>query len=252
MINLLKADFKKVFYLSNYRYFLLAALLLSILFGAIFLFTINITQGKQLTELSGIEVIDITFLGIDVAAIMLILFTAFFISKDLAAGAVHVNLAITPRRLKYFLSKICFISILCILISAALIVSLLAMDWFVISLFGMDTLSLWNNTVLMKIIGSIIMVLFYSLLSATGVFYFQRAAGGITFALSVMFLPALIKMFSDDISTILLPIFPENALLTFIDINSVYNSLFSALLILILWVITSCLLSVWKFKRMDY
>jgi len=252
MINLMKADFKKVFYLTSYRYFLLSALLLSILFGAIFLFTINITQGKQITELSGIEVIDITFLGIDVAAIMLILFTAFFISKDLATGAVHLNLAITPHRLKYFLSKICFISILSTLVSVALIASLLSMNWFVISLFGLDTLSLFNNTVFMKIIGSILMVVFYSLLSVTGAFYFQTAAGGITFALGVMFLPTLIKMFPDDISTILLPIFPESSLLMFIDVHSMYNSLLSAVITLILWIIIACILSIWKFKRMDY
>src|SRR5690625_5547720 len=96
MKHLIKADFQKVSYLQSYRKFLIAIFLLSIFFGITFLSTIELTAGKKLTALSSIEVMDITLLGIDVTTIMLIIFTANFISKEFSTDAIHTSLAITP------------------------------------------------------------------------------------------------------------------------------------------------------------
>lgn len=252
MKNLIKADFKKVVYLPGNRYFLLSTICLSILLAMIFLFTTNVTQGRGLAQLSSIEVIDITLLGMDVTAIMLIMFTANFIKKDLISGAIHTNLAITPVREKYFLSKVTFISILVILISIVIILLFLVIDQLVLSINDMSGLSTFTTNVNAKIIGSIIMVLFYSLLSASGTFYLQSSFGGVAFALGVMFLPAIIKMFPADISDIILPIFPEDALSAFIEIQSTGGSLLRTILTLLLWIIASSLIALWKFKKMDY
>lgn len=252
MKNLMKADFKKTFYLPSYRYFLLSTIGLSILFGTIFLFTINVTQGKELAELTNVEVIDISLLGMDVAAILLIIFTSLFVSKDLSPGAVHTNLAITPVRRIFFLSKVSFISIISVLISVILILIFLTIDQFVLSVNNIEGLSLFDINIFTKIIGSVVMVVFYSLLSAAGAFYLQSASGGIAFALSVMFLPALIKMFPADISNILLPIFPEKSLHAFIEVDSTDGSLASAVIILLLWVVLSSLVGLWRFKKIDY
>src|SRR5699024_4502532 len=154
----------------------------------IFLFSINVTQGKKLQELTNLEVIDISLLGMDVAAILLIIFTAMFVIKDLSPGAVHTNLAITPVREKYFRSKVSFISILSVLISVILILLFLTIDQFVLSVNNIGGLSLFDINIFKKLIGSVVMVLFYSLLSAAGAFYLQSTSGGIAFALSVMFL----------------------------------------------------------------
>ncbi|WP_010274419.1 ABC transporter permease [Paenibacillus senegalensis] len=251
MKNLIKADFKKMMYLPAYRYMILATLLLSILFGVIFLFTIEITQGKVLTELSGLEVIDITLLGMDVAAIMLIIFAAIFVAKDLASGAVHTNLAMTPIRRKYYVTKLSFIAILSTLISTALILLFLTIDQFILSINQMDALS-FDFAFLAKVIGSVLIVLFYSSLSAAGAFYFQSPSGGIAFALSVMFLPALIKMLPDDVSELVLSVFPEKSLHAFIDINAANGSWTGAITVLLIWVMTACAIGFWRFRKMDY
>lgn len=252
MKNLIIADFKKLIYLPSNRYLLLSTIGLSILLGMIFLFTINVTQGKVFTELSSIEVIDITLLGMDATAIMLIIFTALYIKKDLASGAIHTNLAITPVRGKYFLSKTLFISLLSILISVLLLLLFLSINLFIISINDMGSLSIFHMDVITKAIGSVVMVLFYSLISAAGTFYLQSTAGGIAFSLSVMFLPALIKMFPSEISDMLLPIFPETSINAIFDIQSADGSLFSAIVVLLLWIIISNLGGLWKFKRIDY
>src|SRR5699024_7560975 len=133
MIRLIKADLKKVSYLQGYRNFLLATLLLSVLFSITFLFTIDLTAGKELTALSNIEIIDITLLGIDVTAIMFIIFTANFISKEFSTGAIHTSLAITPLRQKYFLSKILFIAKLSFLVSIILTCTIVIIDYFILT-----------------------------------------------------------------------------------------------------------------------
>src|SRR5690625_3888324 len=63
MKHLIKADFKKITFLSSHRNYLTILCLLSISFGLIFLFTLGVTQEKHLTELPAIEVIDISLLG---------------------------------------------------------------------------------------------------------------------------------------------------------------------------------------------
>src|SRR5690625_3699931 len=220
MKHLIKADFKKVSYLQSYRNFLIAIFLLSIFFGITFLFTIDLTAGKKLTALSSIEVMDITLLGIDVTTIMLIIFTANFISKEFSTDAIHTSLAITPLRQKYFLSKILFIVKLTILVSIALISLMFIIDQFILSINNMDRLSLLNQALFIKLIGAVIMPIFYSLLSMAGTFYTQLASGGVTFALGVMFMPALIKIFLEYLSDVVLPIFFVYIFLFFLSINN--------------------------------
>lgn len=253
MMRLIKADFKKVSYLQGYRNFLLATLLLSILFGITFLFTIDLTAGKDLTALSNSEMIDITLLGIDVTAIMFIIFTANFISKEFSTGAIHTYLAITPLRQKYFLSKALFIMKLSFLVSILLTCMIVILDGIIITVNNMDGL-IFNHGLFIKLIGAVMMPVFYSLLSMAGTFYTQSASGGITFALGVMFIPALIKMFSTTFSDVILPILPESSLQVFAEVNTntINGSLINAIFILLLWILISNLLGFWRFKKSDF
>src|SRR5699024_6396908 len=248
MMRLIKTDFKKVSYLQGYQNFLLATLLLSIIFSITFLFTIDLTAGKKLAELSSIEMIYITFLRIDVTAIMFIIFTANFISKEFLTGAIHTSLAIRPLRQKYFLSKILFIAKLSFLVSIILTCTIVIIDYFILTVNSMDGL-LFNHALLVKLIGAVIMPVFYSLLSVAGTFYMQSASGGIVFASVVMFIPALIKMFPTNFSDSILPILPESSLQVFAEINTntINEALINAILILLLWIFIFNLLGFWKF-----
>jgi len=250
----MKADTKKIFYLKGYRNYILATFLLSILFGITFLFTIDFTAGKSLVALSTMEVMDITLLGIDVTAIMLIVFIANVIVKEFTTSSIHTALAITPSRQKYFLSRFLFTSVLSLLISIAIVSTLLLINQFILSANDMEKLLILDQIMLLKLTGAVIMPLFYSLLSMAGTFYAQSASTGITFALSVMFLPAFIKMFSADVTSYILPFFPERALHVLTDISTipVRDSIIKAILILLIWVVIANLLGMWKFKKADF
>lgn len=252
MLKLIKADFKKVLYLPSYRNLLIATFVLSLLFGSIFLMTIGVTEGRPLTGLTSLEVIDVSFLGIDVVAIMMIIFAALFISKDITGGAVYTNLVMTPKRLKFFLSKLVFLSLLSIAMAFLVIAGIFVMDWAIMSMNSMGDLDLMNMTVLLKIVGSVLMVLVYGLLSGIGAFFVQTMAAGIIFSLGLMFLPALIRFFPDTVGDLLLPIFPETAIGSFVDLTGDSNHLLLALLILVLWLCASGVISYRQFKKKDY
>lgn len=253
MMHLMKTDIKKIFYLQGYRNYLLATFLLSILFGITFLFTIDFTAGKSLAALSTMEVMDITLLGIDVTAIMLIIFIANIIAKAFTTSSIHTALAITPSRQKYFFSTFLFTLVLSLLISIAIVSTLFLINQFILSANEMGKLFL-DQMMLLKLTGAIIMPLFYSLLSMASTFYAQSASAGITFALGVMFLPAFIKMFSADVTSYILPFFPERALHVLTDISTipVRDSIIKAFLILLIWVVIVNLLGMWKFKKTDF
>lgn len=252
MMRLIKADFKKIFFLAKSRHFLLATIFLSILFGVILLLTINVTEGRTLTELSGIEVVDITYLGMDVATIMMIIYAALFLSNNITNETVHFNLAITPNRFKFFMAKIIFVSLLSLFMGLIVLLSLTAVSQIIMSFYSMGRLELFTQASLLKMIGSLLMIIVYSLLSATVIFFGQSAAVGITFSLGLMFLPALVRMFPEFIGDILLPIFPETSINVFVDLNNQANNLLWALIILSIWLIITGAISYRKFKYTDY
>ena len=252
-MHIIKADFKKISYLQGYRNVLLATAVLSILFGMTFLFTTNVTTGKSLSDLSWIEIMDITLLGIDVTTIMFIIFTAYFIANEFASGTIYTSLAITPLRQKYFLCKLLFIAKISILSSIILTCALIFIAYVMITMNNIDGM-IWNSALMIKLFGVIIMPMFYSLLSLAGTFYTQTASGGIAFALAVMFTPALIKMFPANVSDVILPIFPEHALHVFTEIHSSVDTglWLNASVILLLWIAITSILSYWRFNKSDF
>lgn len=251
MMKLIKADFKKTYYLPGHRNYLIALCLLSIIFGLTFLFTIGVTQGKELTGLQSIEVIDITLLGMDVASIMLIIFTATFISKEFSQGSIHTSLAIMPLRQKFYVSKVLFITVLSLVVSIIITLVIFGLDQFVLFANNMGLISFSDQGLLPKLIGAIILPFFYSLLSVAGTFFLQSAAGGIVFAIGVMFLPAFIKLFPESISDGILTVFPEKSLHTLTEISA-NGQLISTIFILLSWVLISNFLGLWKLKKADF
>jgi len=254
MKHLIKADFKKINFLSSHRNYLIVLCLLSISFSLMFLFTLGVTQAKKITDLPAMEVIDISLLGMDVTAIMLIIFTANFIAKEFSHGSIHTSLAIMPVRQKFYLSKILFIMILSLIISIILILIIFGLDQIVLLANNMDTVSLNNQALQSKLIGTVILPIFYSLLSASGTFYFRSAAGGIMFAIGIMFLPALIKLFPASFSNMLLILLPEKSLHTLTEMDAIIfnGQLISSMLILLSWIFISNILGLWKLKKADF
>lgn len=106
MINLINAEFKKIFFLKSSRIYLLILIVLSLILGLIFSLTTNVTQGRAITELSPMDVLSANMLGVDLANIMLIVFTAISIAKEFSTKLINISLVITPDRKKFFFDQV--------------------------------------------------------------------------------------------------------------------------------------------------
>ncbi|EGO8342947.1 TPA: hypothetical protein IUW96_001059 [Enterococcus faecalis] len=254
MRYLIKADFKKTFNLKKNRNYVIILGVLSIFFSLTFLFTLNVTQKKQIIDLSSIELLDVSLLGMDVVTIMLVIFFANFIAKEFTTEQVYTSLAITPLRHKFYLSKILFVLLLSIGVGVILILTILGLDQLVLSMYEMQTIPLFHQTVLSKLIGTLFMVIFYSILSATGSFYFQSVSGGITFSLGIMFIPALVKLFPEGFSELFLSFLPEKSLSTLIKIGmfNLDNTILFSILVLLFWLLVPLIFGFKKFNETDF
>src|SRR5690606_28836772 len=122
MRNLIKSEFKKIFFLKSSRVYLLTLIVLSLILGLIFSLTTSVTQGKAITELSSMDVLSANMLGVDLANIMLIIFTAISISKEFSTKFINISLVITPNRKKFFLCKIITFFLLSTAISIVVVI----------------------------------------------------------------------------------------------------------------------------------
>ncbi|WP_181350887.1 hypothetical protein [Thalassobacillus sp. CUG 92003] len=254
MVNLIKADLKKIVFLASYRNYLITTFILSVVLGLTFVFTIGVTQGKELTELRELEVLDISLLGMDVAAIMLIVFSARFISADFSQGSIHTALAIMPLRQKFYLAKVLFITAVSIILCITLTLSIVVMDQLILLGNDMHALSLGGQAVLLKLFGTAVMPLFYSLLSIAGTFYLRSMAGGVTFAIGIMFLPAFVDLFPTQVTGNVLMALPERSLHTIADmsVGQFNGQMVSAGSILLAWLIVTNAGGMMKLNKTDF
>lgn len=255
MKNLIQAEFQKIFFLQSSIVYLLSLIGLSLTAGLLFSLTTNVTQGKAITALSAMDVLSANMLGVDVANIMLILFVSVSISKEFSTKLIHVSLAVTPNRQKFFLGKLIAFLILSIVLSVVVTSLNYWASGLILAVNQMPGISLQDAAVRQFVAGVCAMPVFYAVLTVAAVFIFNHSAGGIAFALGVLALPALINMFSNPIQNLLLPIFPQSALHSLSGIASEGSaeslSVTASLSLLLAWIAATSLAAIVKFRKQD-
>jgi len=256
MKNIILANIKRIWFLKSSKIFLNTLIGTSVLLGAIFTLTTNVTQGTPLTGLSTMDVYSANMLGVDLGAILLIIFTAVTISREFSTNSISMSLGITPNRSKFFLGKFLTYFLLSSVVSLLLVGLIFLSTQLILAANGMELVSLYDELVRQFTLGVLIMPVFYSLITVGASFIFGGSMGAIMFSLLVMFLPALVRMFSETIQEIFLPLFPESA------INSLsgtvapgaleYIGVGISLLVLVIWIIISAGMGGIKFQKQDF
>lgn len=255
MKNLIQAEFKKIFFLKSSKVYMLTLIVASLVLGVIFSLTTKVTQGKAIIELSSMDVLSSNMLGVDLANIMLIIFTAISISKEFSTKLIDVSLVITPNRKRFFLGKLITYFLLSIAISIATILLTYLTSQLILVVNSMPLLTLTDNAVRQFIIGVMIMPIFYALITVAATFLFKSSAGAITFSLGVMVMPAIVKMFSHSIQKILLPIFPQSAIHSLsgaVEKGSAESlGAITGICVLLFWIVVTSFVANIKFQKQD-
>ncbi len=255
MRNLIRSEFKKIFFLKSSRIYILTLIVLSLVLGLIFSLTTNVTQGKAITDLSSMDVLSANMLGVDLANIMLIIFTAISISKEFSTKLINVSLVITPNRKKFFLGKIITFFLLSTAISIIVVILAYLASQLILTVNDMPRVTLQDLAVRQFILGVMTMPIFYAIITVAAVFLFNSGAGAITFSLGVMALPALIKMFSNSIQRTLLPVFPQSAIHNLSGLvkegSAESLGIIGSICLLLAWIIVTSITAIIKFQKQD-
>ena len=253
--NLIKAEFQKIAFLKSSKIFLIALIVASLMLGLIFALTTNVTQGKAISEIPPIDVISACMLGVDVTAIMLIIFAAISNTKEFSTKLIHVTLAVTPNRKRLFLSKLITYFLLGTVISLIVTALTFLAGQLILLANGRPMVSLADPFFRQFILGTLFMPVFYCLLTVAAVFVFRSSGGAITFSLGIMFVPALVKMFSQSIQKIILPLLPQASLHSLSGIASKGSyeilGIGVSILLLFVWIGITSLIGTFQFVRKD-
>lgn len=253
--NLLKADFKKIFFLKSAKIYLISTIFSSLLLGLLFSLTTNVTQGKVITELSPMDVFSANMLGVDLTNIMLIIFPALMIAKEFSTGLINISLIVTPNRKQFFTTKLLCYVLLSALISLVTIILLFLSTQLILAANGMQLIELTDSAILQFMSDVFVMPIFYTIITVAATFLFKNIAGGITFTLGIMVLPSLVKMFPDSIQRLFLPIFPQSAIHSISGVLEQGSpeslGIIFSIVILFIWIAATSLVANVKFQKQD-
>ena len=253
MMQSIEFQWSKIWFLRFSKLYLLITIVISVLIGAIFSITTNITQGKALEELTALEIIEINILSIDVTTIFLIIWIAMEIGKEFQNGSIQTYISIIPNRKKYFFSKLLTFLWISIVISIIVGIISLGNGYLIIKMLNKPFPPI--DRVMRFVLGCIFMPITYTVLTTSSAIFFRSTAGGIVSAIFIMFLPSLIKIFPEFIQEIFVPMVPTTAIHSLAGVAEIGGmediGVILALVTLIIWYGLGCLISIKKFEKND-
>lgn len=186
----------------------------------------------------------------------MIAFTAITIGREFSTNGIRLTLGATPNRIKFFLGKFITYLLLAGGMSFVMIALIFGSTQFILAANDQPLLSLGDPEVRQFILGVFLMPIFYSLMTVAATFLFGSSGGGLVFSWLVMFLPALVRMFTKAIQELFLPLFPEGALHnlsgTVATQSLEYIGTTASVLVLGAWLLVAAILAVLKFQRQDF
>lgn len=256
MRNIIQAEYKKIFFLTFSKVFLTFTIGISLLIGVIFAVTTNVTQGTAITDLSVMEVVSANMLGVDLASILLIIFTALTISREFTAETIYTSLAAVPNRKKLFLGKYLIFFLLSIAVSILTVALTYLSSQLILMVNNMSFASLADSDIRQFVFGVLLMPVFYCLLTVAATILFKNSGGGIAFSIIILAIPALIQMFPDSLQKVFLPILPQSAIHSLSGTAGAESfeatGAITSMTILILWLVITSVLAIFSFRKRDF
>lgn len=212
MGRIITAEAKKIVYLNSSRLYLLVTVLASAAFGLLLSMTTRMTTGRSFVDLHPREVLSMNLLGVDLANIMLLVFTAMSINREFSTKSIQVSLAITPARTRLFAAKLITFFGLSLVFSLITVSAAYLVSQSLLAVNQMPLLALTDVGTARMLLGVMVMPAFYCVLTAAAVFLFSSGAGAITFSLCVLAVQALVGLFPEEIQRVLIPFTPQSAI----------------------------------------
>ena len=180
--------------------------------GLVFASTTQVTRGEALSQLDPMSIISANVLGVDVVAVLLLLFAAVQVGREFRERTAQSYLAASPRRSTYFIAKSLAFGLVSLAVGAAVALAALLDGLLLVSAVGKQAPALAEVCRLAA--GSALMPLFYVLLAVSATFCSRSTAAGAAIPFAVLFLPAFAELLPGALRGALVPLLPASAIHT--------------------------------------
>ena len=169
----------------------LAAAVLAWLTAALFLASLPVTTGSSLAETPPSDLVSAAVLGIDVAAIVLIVLGALVGGTDLATGLAPVTYSLTPRRGKVVRAKALVVGTAALVAGIAAAVGCVAIGVLAPTVIGAAPAPLTAEGLRLAL-GALAAPVLYGVLALAGAMVLRGTGGGIVGGLGLLVLPTVL------------------------------------------------------------
>lgn len=247
------AEWKKIWSVRSSRIYLLFSAAASILTGLFLSLTTSVTQGRPLSELESMEILSVNLLGVDAAAIFLLVFAAVSVGREFQQRTLLSYLSAFPGRKRYLFSKAAVFFLLALTMGVLVALFALLNGQLLVSAVHKQMPA--SLAVRRLAAGCIFMPIFYTLLAVCAAFCTGSTAAGIAAPVLVLFLPMLAKLLPETLQSAVIPFLPSSAVHTLSGAAekgvSEYTGILPAFLILGFWLLAAGSAAVRRFCRRD-
>lgn len=208
----LRAEHTKFWSVRSLPVLVLMALVAAAVLALLFCVSLPVTQGTAIAEMAPARVVEAALVGLDVAAIVLIVLGASFMGSEYSSGLAQPTFLLTPRRGRVLLAKAVVTMGVTGGVAVAAAAACMLVGQAVLLGSGLPGADLGDPDLLRLAAGSALSPIFYALVALVGATLTRSTGGGLVVALVLLVLPTLLGWIPGPLAAIAVPLLPAAAL----------------------------------------
>jgi hypothetical protein len=226
----------------------LAALLLALLFVV----SLPLTQGRGIDAMPAANVVGAALVGIDVAAIVLMVMGASFAGSEYSSGLAQPTFLLTPRRGRVVAAKALIVGLVAVGVAAVAAVLCTLAGQLVLLGAGLQAAT-FDGPLARLAAGSALAPVFYALVGLAAALVLRSTGGGVVVALAVLLFPVITGWVPG--LDVLAPLLPAAAVHGLAGVSvpgtAEYLAPVTAAVSLIGWIMLMGGISLWRVRSRD-
>jgi ABC-2 type transport system permease protein len=200
-----RAEWTKFGSVRSLPWLAVGAVLASVLMALLFVVSLPVTQGRAISAMPPADVLGAALVGIDVAAVVLIVLGASVAGAEYATGLTQPTFLLTPRRSRVVVAKAIVTATVAVLVAAATAFLCPLVGEIALIVAGLPAAPV-DGALVRLAAGSALGPVFYALVGLSAGLVLRSTGGGVAVALAMLALPAVASWIpSLDILASLLP-----------------------------------------------
>jgi ABC-2 type transport system permease protein len=247
------SEFIKLTSVPTQRALLAVAIGIAALTAVVFYVSLPMTQGRAARDLEPSEILGTGILGVDAAALIMIVAAAIHVGSEYSTGMIQSTLIITPSRGRVLMGKFVTVGVTSLAVGTIAAAVCVGAALILAGTLGIDPSLILTAPGIQLAVGSIAMPVLYSVIAASAALVWRSTALGIVIPFAVMAAGGLAGWFGDSVSALATPLMPAAAIHTLSGVATGHESigLAGAALSLLAWIGISIGAAAWRLLRRD-